>query len=131
MLLLFNQVLCSSYLTLMLLLLNLLRCSSWSTCYSIPLVQLAAPFASHYSSAPFVSCYYSSCSTLLLIVHLGTFLFHLSFCYSLLLLFQIGTSPCPLYFFASVQELFKFEFLKWNLENENSFFSIFVCWWVF
>jgi hypothetical protein len=115
----------------LLLLLDMLFCSSFLTYYSACFVQLViqllllnviAFLASHCYSIPFAWCHCSSCSTMLLFVHLDTSLMRPSFCYSLFLLFQIGIPL--LHFLKSFKKLSKFKFFKSNLEGENFFFYL-------
>jgi len=115
--LLFDLLFCSFCSTLMFLLLDIV--------VLLLLLDIATPLAWHY---------YSSCSTLLIFVFLGTSLLHPWFCYSLLLLLDTTTfaplvsnyypPPPPFYCFASVEELSKFTFFKQDLEGGNFFFNI-------
>ncbi len=135
-----------------LLLLFMLLCSSCSTYCFAPLAQhrcspcltsvlllldIGAPLIWRYYSVPLVQpttliqCCCSFCSMLSLLVHLGTFLLLPWFCCSLLFLLNVAILVplvsdwySPLYFFAGVEELSKFKFLKPNLKGDF-FFPIF------
>jgi hypothetical protein len=133
---------CSTLLLLeiiiLLFLFNVL-CFSCSTCYSIPRTQRRC---SSYStllfcsscltcySTPLTWCCCSFCSTLPLLTHSSTSLLLPWFCCSLPLLLDVvifvhllSNWYSPFYFFASVEELSKFEFFRTNLEDELIFFN--------